>query len=318
MAWRDRSRNVVSVSHDSSRDGSEAVVVQDLVVRYGDFTAVDGISFIARAGQVTAVLGPNGAGKTSTLEVCEGYRAAAAGSVSVLGLDPKRQQARLSRDMGVMLQEGGVLGGARVGDVVRQYCDLYGKGVSPTSLLDTVGLSSHGRSTYRRLSGGEKQRFSLALALAARPRVAFLDEPTSGVDVSGRQSIRTVVRELADSGCAVVLATHELDEAEKLADHVVIFHHGRVVANATLAALRSGHDFIRFSTTDSVNLIALSVVLGVAVLRTAPGVFEIASDASRVATLSGWLAEHGYPLANLQAGQQRLEDVVLRLTQDKS
>jgi ABC-2 type transport system ATP-binding protein len=164
--------------------------------------------------------------------------------------------------MGVMLQEGGVSLGARVGDVARLYCDLYGKGVEPTALLQSVGLTDRITSAYRRLSGGEKQRLSLALALAAQPDVAFLDEPTSGVDITGRQMIRGVVRQLADRGCAVVLATHELDEAERVADHVVIFDHGRVIADGALDDLRKGHDEIRFRSADQLDYAALAAELG--------------------------------------------------------
>lgn len=297
---------------------SAAVVVEDLVVRYGDFTAVDGVSFTAEPGQVTAVLGPNGAGKTSTLEVCEGYRAPFSGKVVVLGLNPWRQQVLLSRHMGVMLQDGGVSNAARVSDVVRLYCDLYDHGIQPAELLDTVGLSERASSTYRRLSGGEKQRLSLALALASKPQVAFLDEPTSGVDISGRQRIRQIVSDLAATGCAVVLATHELDEAEKLADQVIIFNRGKVVANAPLITLRQGHDIIRFTSSPNLNVAALAAAMSAPVQSPTPGTFEISCDASRVGPLTTWLTANGHPLLDLRAGQQRLEDVVLRLTGEQA
>jgi ABC-2 type transport system ATP-binding protein len=293
---------------------ADSVRVEGLTVRYGNLVAVDGVSFTAIAGEVTAVLGPNGAGKTSTIEVCEGYRPATAGHVSVLGMDPARQQTALSARMGVMLQEGGVSPSARVSDVARQYCDLYGKGVVPAELLEMVGLAERARSTYRRLSGGEKQRLSLALALAARPDVAFLDEPTSGVDVTGRQLIRAIVRSLASNGCAVVLATHELDEAEKVADHVVIFDHGRVVADGTLDELRRGHDEIRFRSSPMLDHDALGVALGLEVRRVGDDEYVVDSDASRVAALTGWLAAHDEPVNDIRAGRQRLEDVFLRLT----
>ena len=293
---------------------TDPVRVEGLVVRYGDLVAVDTVSFSAAAGEVTTVLGPNGAGKTSTIEVCEGYRKATSGHVSVLGLDPSREQASLSRRMGVMLQDGGVSPSARVRDVARQYCDLYGKGVASGELLERVGLSERAGSAYRRLSGGEKQRLSLALALASEPDVAFLDEPTSGVDIGGRQLIRSIVRDLAARGCAVVLATHELDEAEKLADHVVIFERGRIVADGTLDALRRGHDEIRFRTSPTLDSAALGAALGLDVRSLGDGEFVIDTDASRVAALTAWLADHGEPVADLRAGQQRLEDVFLRLT----
>jgi len=293
---------------------AESVVVEDLVVRYADLVAVDHISFAARAGEVTAVLGPNGAGKTSTIEVCEGFRTASSGTVRVLGLDPSRDQARLSERMGVMLQEGGVSPSARVGDVVRQYCELYGRGADPAALITTVGLTERAKANYRRLSGGEKQRLSLAMALAARPDVAFLDEPTSGVDMAGRQAIRGIVRDLANAGCAVVLATHELEEAEKVADRVVIFDHGRVVADGALHELRSGHDEIRFRSSAGLDITALAASLGVPVRAVGSGDFVVDGGTAHVAPLSAWLAERGEPLTDLRAGQQRLEDVFLRLT----
>lgn len=295
-----------------------AVEVNDLVVRYGALTAVDRISFSAEAGAITAVLGPNGAGKTSVIEVCEGYRSRDSGSVVVLGLDPARQQVQLSRRMGVMLQDGGVSLGARVGDIARLYCDLYGKGVQPTPLLHRVGLGDRVASSYRHLSGGEKQRLSLALALASRPDVAFLDEPTAGVDTAGRQMIRTIVRDLANDGCAVVLATHELDEAERVADHVVIFDRGRVIADGTLDELRSGHDEIRFRSSPILDVVALADHLGLVVTAVGDGEFMVAGDASNVAALTAWLAANGEALADLRAGRQRLEDVFLRLTGGES
>lgn len=292
----------------------DSVVVEDLVVRYDSLVAVNHVSFSARSGEVTAVLGPNGAGKTSTIEVCEGFRVAASGTVRVLGLDPSREQARLSERMGVMLQDGGVSPSARVCDVIRQYCDLYGRGADPDTLIGTVGLVDRARANYRRLSGGEKQRLSLAMALAAKPDVAFLDEPTSGVDVTGRQTIRGIVRELAAGGCAVVLATHELDEAEKVADRVVIFDHGRVVADGALDALRSGHDEIRFRSSPALDVIALGQLLRAGVRSLGGGEYLVDGGTELVAPLSAWLADNDEPLADLRAGQQRLEDIFLRLT----
>jgi len=293
-----------------------AVEVNGLTVRYGDVLAVDDVSFGAEAGAVTAVLGPNGAGKTSTIEVCEGYRTATAGDVRVLGLDPARSQRELGTRIGVMLQEGGIYPSARVLDAVRHFAALYDRGADPVALVDQVGLGHRATSTWRRLSGGERQRLSLALALAARPEVAFLDEPTSGVDVNGRDTIRSIVRTLADGGCAVVLATHELDEAERLADRVVIFDGGQLVADGTLAELRRGHDEIRFRSAERLDLHALAASIGM--IASQVGADEYVIDApphpKLMAALTTWLADQGHPLTDLRAGSQRLEDVFRRLT----
>jgi ABC-2 type transport system ATP-binding protein len=293
-----------------------AVGVDNLVVDYGTVHAVNDVSFSAYAGKVTTVLGPNGAGKTSTIEVCEGFRNASAGRIRVLGLDPRTQRNELNQRMGVMLQNGGVYPSARVAEVVRHYCTLYGKSVKPNLLLAKVGLSELRNRTWRRLSGGEQQRLSFALALAARPEVAFLDEPTSGIDVIGRELIRNIIRELAVDGCAVIVATHELDEAERIADKVIIFDKGKIVADGSLDELRHGRDEIRFRSPSVFDLRELSRHLDVVVQQIGPGEFLAVgtADAQRIAKLSQWMADAGADIRDLRAGQQRLEDVFRRLT----
>lgn len=291
-------------------------MVEGLSVQYGSLTAVDDVSFVAEPGRVTAVLGPNGAGKTTTIEVCEGYRRPTAGQVRVLGLDPTTEQRRLGERMGVMLQEGGISPGVRVADAVRHYCALYARGAAPDELVDRVGLGDRATSTWRRLSGGERQRLSLALALAARPEVAFLDEPSSGVDVHGRDTIRSVVRTLADDGCAVVLTSHDLHEIEHLADHVLVFDRGQIIAAGTVDELRRGHDEIRFRSSPDLDVHALAAATGIVAARVGPDEYVIdAPPLPRLmAQLTTWLAERGYDLVDLRAGGQRLEDVIRRLT----
>jgi ABC-2 type transport system ATP-binding protein len=310
---------VCIVAAVTSTDADDAVEVTGLTVRYGELLAVDDVSFTARRGEVTAVLGPNGAGKTSTIEVCEGYRQAAAGTVRVLGLDPARQQRKLSERMGVMLQEGGVYPSVRVIDAVRHHVALAGTAVDPGALVERVGLSSRATATWRRLSGGEQQRLSLALALAAEPDVAFLDEPTSGVDVNGRDTVRGIVRELAARGCAVVLATHELDEAERLADRAVIFDGGKVIADGTIVELRRGHDEIRFRSTPHLDLRALAGAIGMSATEVGDGeyVIDAPPHPRLMAQLTGWLADQGAPLDDVRGGAQRLEDVFRRLTAER-
>lgn len=297
-----------------------AVEVANLSVCYGPLRAVDDVSFTASFGEVTAVLGPNGAGKTSTIETCEGFRPPTSGTVRVLGLDPWAQRTTLHREVGVMLQEGGVYPSARVGETIAQYCRLYDRGVSPTELVDRVGLRERSTATWRRLSGGEKQRLSLALALAANPRVAFLDEPTSGVDVNGRDDVREIIRSLAADGCAVILATHELDEAERLADRVVLFNRGRIVANSTLANLRSTRTTVRFRSSASLDAAALSrhVGLDVSVSGDEFTIGFSSTDASMasdlVSRISVWLGSNSLPLHDLNVGGERLEDIFRMLT----
>ncbi len=293
-----------------------AVEVEHLTVRHGDVLAVDDISFTADAGKITTVLGPNGAGKTSTIEVCEGYHRPTKGTVRVLGLDPAAQQRQLSKRMGVMLQEGGVYPSSRVLETVRHYVALYDKGADAAALVDVVGLSARSKATWKQLSGGERQRVSLALALAAKPDIAFLDEPTSGIDVNGRDAVRSIIRDLADRGCAVVLATHELDEAERLADRMIIIDRGSLIADATLAELRKGHDEIRFRSDPGLDLRALAKATGIVASKVGRDeyVIDAPPQPRLMAQLGDWLADAGHPLHDLRAGGQRLEDVFRRLT----
>ncbi|MEX2294317.1 MAG: ABC transporter ATP-binding protein [Acidimicrobiales bacterium] len=294
-----------------------AVEVDELTVRYGDVIAVNRISFAAQAGQITAILGPNGAGKTTTVEVLEGFRRANSGTTRVTGLDPIRDHAGLTHRVGVMLQSGGVGPGVRVGEALRHAAALYDHSLEPAELLERVGLSGAERRTWRQISGGEQRRLALALALVGRPQVAFLDEPGSGVDPQGRLAIREVVSGLRDDGVTVVLTTHDLDEAEKLADHVVILDHGKVVAAGSPASLMSDAttNEVRFGAPAGLDVTALGQRIGAAVTAVTAGEYAVAAAGSPalVAALTAWLAEHDLPLADLRAGRQRLEDVFLRL-----
>jgi ABC-2 type transport system ATP-binding protein len=297
-----------------------ALEVSDLVVRYGDVTAVDGVSFAAEPASVVALLGPNGAGKTSTVETLEGYRRPTAGTVRVLGLDPSTQATELVPRIGVMLQSGGVYPGMSAREALGLFASYYDDPAPVDELLERVGLRDVAGTPWRRLSGGEQQRVSLALALVGRPEVAFLDEPTSGIDPQGRLVIREVIRSLRDAGVCVLLTTHELDEAERLADRVVIIDHGRIVADGTPADLRAGggaSDEIRFAAPPALDVAALAAHLGgVPVHEDRPGEYVVAAPPapSTIAALTAWLAAADLPLADLRAGRQTLEDVFLRLT----
>ena len=304
----------------SSVASMAAVEVEDLVVRYGDVTAVDGVSLVAEAGRITAVLGPNGAGKTSTIEVLEGFRRPVAGRVSVVGLDPIADHGALTRRMGVMLQSGGVGPGVRVGEAVRHAAALYPDALDATEVIGRVGLTGKERRTWRQLSGGEQRRLALGLALVGRPQVAFLDEPSSGVDPHGRQAIREVIAGLRGDGVTVLLTSHDLDEVEHLADRVVILDRGRVVADGPPAELMAGAAVaeVRFGAPPGLDTAALAAHLGARVRETTAGEYLVAAagSPSLVAALTAWLAERDLPLADLRAGRQRLEDVFLRLTTD--
>lgn len=294
------------------------IEVDGLTVRYGSATAVHNVSFTVDAGEVVALLGPNGAGKTSTVETLEGYRRPSAGTVRVLGLDPVADHDRLTPCMGVMLQSGGVYPGVRPLEMLELLAAFHDQPEDPAALLDRVGLAHRRGTTWRKLSGGEQQRLSLAMALVGRPAVAFLDEPSAGIDPSGRQLVRQIVGELRTAGVCVLVTTHDLGEAEKVADRVVIVDRGRVVANGTPAELMecSGGEEIRFGAPPGLDTAALGKAMTAAVEEIGPGEYLVLAEPTpaNVATLTTWLAEREMPLADLRAGRQRLEDVFLRLT----
>ena len=295
-----------------------ALEVHDLVITYGDRRAVNGLTFSAEPGEVLAVLGPNGAGKTSTIECLEGYRRPTAGFVRVLDLDPIAEHAQLVPQIGVMLQSGGVYPGIRPIEALELHAAFYRDPADPAELLERVGLTHVRRSSWRQMSGGEQQRLSLALALVGKPRVAFLDEPTAGVDVQGRQLIRSTVRELAHDGVCVILTTHDLDEAEKVSDRVVIIDRGHLITVGTPDQLMAagGSREIRFGAPAGIDTAALGKVMLAAVHERSPGEYLIETEPSpaNIATLTGWLAEKDLPLADIRAGRQTLEDVFLRMT----
>jgi len=296
-----------------------AIEVRDLTIRYGDHVAVDGLSFTVEPGTVLALLGPNGAGKTSTVETLEGYRRPTSGQVRVLGLDPQADHAALTRRIGVMLQAGGVYTGARPLEMVRLFASYYDDPADPDELIERVGLGDRQGSTWKSLSGGEQQRLSLALALVGRPEVAFLDEPTAGIDPSGRQLIRRVIADLRDQGVTVLLTTHDLDEAERLADRVVIVDHGRALADGTPAELMSSgpRAELRFGAAPGLDAASLGAAVGADVTEVSPGEYLVAHepDPATVAAVTSWLAERDLAIGDLRAGRQRLEDVFLRLTE---
>ncbi len=302
-----------------SPDTVPAVVVQDLSIRYGasgEVAAVNGLDLTANAGEVLVVLGPNGAGKTSTIEALEGYRRPSSGVISVLGLNPLVDHHELTGRMGVMLQRGGVypmLGPRRLLDLFARY---YPEPLATDALLDQVGLRPVAATPWRHLSGGEQQRLSLALALIGQPQVAFLDEPTAGVDPEGRLAIRDVVQDLRRRGVCVLLTTHELAEAEKMADRIVILSSGRLVLEGSPRSLTAARetDGLRFGAPAGLDTGSLSNELGpgVRVTERAPGRYDVVgtSGPDATATLATWLAVRQATLTDLVTGRT-LEDVYL-------
>ncbi|GAA4085083.1 ABC transporter ATP-binding protein [Nonomuraea soli] len=295
---------------------SPAVEVIDLVKRYGGATAVDGLTLSAARGAVTAILGPNGAGKTSTIEICEGFREADGGTVRVLGLPPS--DGSLRARVGVMLQAGGVPPAVRCGEWLRLVSRFYARPLAPDALMARLGLTDHARTPYRRLSGGQQQRLSLAAAVIGRPELVFLDEPTAGLDPQARHACWDLVADLRTAGVGVVLTTHHMDEAERLADHVVIIDRGRVVAEGSPASLTGAERQLRFRARPGLALEELLTALptGSAAKESPAGhyIIEGQVDPELLATVTAWCAAEGVTADDLSIERRTLEDVFLELT----
>jgi ABC-2 type transport system ATP-binding protein len=229
------------------------ICVRDFRKVYGSFTAVDGITFSVERGQIYGLLGPNGAGKTSTLECLEGIRKADGGSLEVLGVDPNREPRRLSSLIGVQLQTSALPPTMTAREAMKFFCAYHG--VSPRyDLLEHLGLEEKTNAQYSQLSTGQQRRLSLALAIAHQPPVLILDEPTAGLDVGSRSTLHNLMGELKDQGKSILLATHDMAEAEKLADWVAILLHGQIVAAGSpreITATGSGLTRISVRTDES-------------------------------------------------------------------
>ncbi len=218
------------------------IKVKDFRKVYGDLVAVDSISFEVQRGEIFGLLGPNGAGKTSTLESLEGLRSTDGGSLRIMDVDPTRESRKLRNLIGVQLQTSGLPDSMRVDEAMRFFAAYHG--VAPSyHLLERLGLSEKMSAQYHMLSTGLQRRLALAVALAHNPPVVFLDEPTAGLDVPSRNELHDLMRELKTEGTAIILATHDMAEAEKMADRVAILLHGRIAATGTpreLTATGSG------------------------------------------------------------------------------
>jgi ABC-2 type transport system ATP-binding protein len=288
-----------------------AVEVLDLHRRYGDFHAVRGVSFEVHAGEVLALLGVNGAGKTSVLEVVEGLASAQSGWVRILGADPVTERARVRPHLGVLLQSSGLPGDLTVRETLQTWARTLTAPRPIGEALAQVDLGARAGVRVRSLSGGERRRLDLALALLGRPRVVVLDEPTTGLDPESRRTVWELIRDLVASGAAVVLTTHHLEEAEQLADRIAVMRAGRIVLAGTQAEIAAGQSAtIRFTLADGG--LPLPDLPGVAVAVGPPHV-ELRTDDLQptLAALLAWAGEHGLELTGLQARPASLEQAFL-------
>ncbi|MEW2474925.1 ABC transporter ATP-binding protein [Micromonospora gifhornensis] len=291
------------------------IEVEDLTVAYGSVRAVRGVSFQVAPGEVVALLGRNGAGKTSTMQVLAGHRAATSGRVRVAGGDPYRDRATVRRHVGIMLQEAGFLGELTVAETVQAW-RRFGRDPLPRDeVLDLVDLRAQARIRVGRLSGGQRRRLDLALAILHRPRVLFLDEPTTGLDPEARQNTWQVIEGLAQADTTVLLTTHYLQEAERLAGRVLMMEAGRLTVSGDLpTVLSAGTGTVSFAADrlpeDLPADWPAEYAAGRVVIRTR----RLDETAAEV---FAWAATRGRVLPQVAVRPASLEDVYLGLTEDR-
>jgi ABC-2 type transport system ATP-binding protein len=289
-------------------DSNDAVRVRGLRKSYGDFTALDGVDLTVTRGEVLALLGPNGAGKTTLVEILEGHRNADAGDVSVLGFDPAKREREFRARIGIVLQETGLDPAIQVREAVQLYSAAYPNPRDADEVLALVGLEGREKARAKDLSGGQRRRLDLALGIAGDPDLIFLDEPTTGFDPAARRQSWELIASLRELGKTIFLTTHYMDEAQQLADRVVVLARGNVIADADPESLGGEVTVVSFRMQVGMPLPAGAVVKG--------GVASFTTEhpTRDLAPLFAWAAARDVEIEALSVTRPSLEDVYLELT----
>ncbi|MEV0730258.1 ABC transporter ATP-binding protein [Polymorphospora sp. NPDC050346] len=293
-----------------------AIEVRNLHKRYGDRLAVRDVSFAVEEGEIFGIVGPNGAGKTTTVECVTGLRRPDGGSVSVLGLDPVRDHQRVSELVGAQLQESALPDRLRVGEALELFASFYAAPADPDRLIDELGLADKRRAPYAKLSGGQKQRLSIALALVGNPRIAVLDELTTGLDPQARQDTWRLVEQVRDRGVTVLLVTHFMAEAAHLCDRVAVIRDGAVVALDTPHGLTGGVESgqrLGFRPDRDFDERLLAGLPGVTSVRRQDGEVLVTGTGDLVSVVLVELTRHGVVPTGVQLSQPSLDDAYLAL-----
>ena len=297
-------------------ESQRVITVQHLVKRYGDFVAVNDVSLSIKEGEVFGIIGPNGAGKTTAVECISGVRTPDSGSISIYGLSPHMDRNRIRQFLGVQLQESSMPPRLKAGEAVKLFASFYPNPVNPESLLETLGISDVKNSSYKKLSGGQKQRLSIALALVGNPKIAILDELTTGLDPEARRETWALIESIRDRGVTVILVTHFMDEAERLCDRLALINHGKLVVLDTpeaIAALAGGAR-VRFVPSQPVDDKTLYAIPGVVEVERKERYLTVTGIGDLAATVIDSLARIGVHMSNIDARGGNLDDAFVKLT----
>lgn len=299
-------------------NAAEVVTVQHLVKRYGNVLAVNDVSFAIREGEIFGIIGPNGAGKTTSVECISGLRAPDAGSISVYGLSPQQDRNKLRALVGVQLQECALPPRLKVGEAGRLFASCYSNPLDPDELLASLGMKPFEYSAFKSLSGGQKQRLSIALALVGNPKLAILDELTTGLDPEARHETWGLIERMRDRGVTVILVTHFMDEAEYLCDRLALINHGTVRALDTPEAIaaKAGGSRVRFIPSQPVDEQTLRAIPGVNAIERKQRYVTVIGTGDLAPSVNTALAALGVRVAEVEARAGNLEDAFLKLTKD--
>ena len=293
------------------------IEVEHLGKRYGGTVAVADVSFSVADGEIFGILGPNGAGKTTTVECVEGLRTPDQGRISVLGLDPRAGRSELRQQVGVQLQDSQLPDKIRVGEALELYSSFYRAPADWRVLLEVLGLAGQRGVAYRKLSGGQRQRLSIALALVGNPRIAVLDELTTGLDPQARRDTWALIEQVRDRGVTILLVTHFMEEAERLCDRVAVIDSGRVVAVDTPAGLAAGAgegQRIRFRPSAPIEDSLLTSLPEVTSVSRRGGQIFVNGNENALGAVTALLARHGVTAEQLRVEQASLDDAFVALT----
>lgn len=295
-----------------------AVIVDGLVKRYGSQTAVDNVSFAIQEGEIFGIIGPNGAGKTTTVECISGLRTPDSGSIRIYGLSPEHDRDRIREFVGVQLQESALPPRLKVGEALELFASFYRSPAQPAEVLESLGIGHLKRAAFKSLSGGQKQRLSIALALVGNPKIAILDELTTGLDPEARRGTWELIDRMKHRGVTVILVTHYMDEAETLCDRVALISRGRLLALDTPEAIaaQAGTNTLRFVPSQPVGDEALFAVSGVRQVERKGPYVTVSGSGDLAASLINALAARGIQVSELEARGGNLDDAFIKLTRE--